>query len=600
MQSMPSTSLVMDDLTQGLNEWRNIQDIVRLTFKAFHDVLRTQAEAIKALERSVETKASRAEMAASLQQKANTADMAARLRELETQVATKADITDMERRALKTEMDASMRTQMSDIYGLLRSKAEDAEFKAFKEHADRQLSGLRADVTRVGSGLEAARTALDSKAGVAEVTAALAQKADTAEVEDKLRDKVSRKMFQEGLARKTDISQMDQVEGRLGQELADMRALVGRKADATALEEVSSRTERLRQRVEADSDTTAAALRTISATFDNTLADVRGRLENCTTQVATLHRNVGNYDQSLREVEGAFRDSLSKKADAIEVYRLLDRKADATAVTEALQHKASQDTVEAVLSKVDTALDLTTRLDALQRDVDTKLSEAKGLYQTIEGLARVEDVNKALLEVCAELENKAPNNEIARLEKQQAVINSGFAQNLYMARWLWKSTRTKAGNAVPWEVQAVNTDTDNFVWEEGKATIVTVSPGLYEVSLGFYTASGASRTKRSPPVIQVLVNGEVALTAQNNPNAAAAAAAAGAAGGAGYSYGGAASPAGKPSPGADRGTSTTGLMSSPVTGMTAWDVLLLPAKAKVAVTYVGEERGEGFLGLRKL
>ncbi|GLC55872.1 hypothetical protein PLESTB_001038300 [Pleodorina starrii] len=597
MQSMPSTSLVMDDLTQGLNEWRNIQDIVRLTFKAFHDVLRTQAEAIKALERSVETKASRAEMAASLQQKANTADMAARLRELETQVATKADITDMERRALKTEMDASMRTQMSDIYGLLRSKAEDAEFKAFKEHADRQLSGLRADVTRVGSGLEAARTALDSKAGVAEVTAALAQKADTAEVEDKLRDKVSRKMFQEGLARKTDISQMDQVEGRLGQELADMRALVGRKADATALEEVSSRTERLRQRVEADSDTTAAALRTISATFDNTLADVRGRLENCTTQVATLHRNVGNYDQSLREVEGAFRDSLSKKADAIEVYRLLDRKADATAVTEALQHKASQDTVEAVLSKVDTALDLTTRLDALQRDVDTKLSEAKGLYQTIEGLARVEDVNKALLEVCAELENKAPNNEIARLEKQQAVINSGFAQNLYMARWLWKSTRTKAGNAVPWEVQAVNTDTDNFVWEEGKATIVTVSPGLYEVSLGFYTASGASRTKRSPPVIQVLVNGEVALTAQNNPNAAAAA---GAAGGAGYSYGGAASPAGKPSPGADRGTSTTGLVSSPVTGMTAWDVLLLPAKAKVAVTYVGEERGEGFLGLRKL
>ncbi|GLC63861.1 hypothetical protein PLESTF_000091200 [Pleodorina starrii] len=98
----------------------------------------------------------------------------------------------------------------------------------------------------------------------------------------------------------------------------------------------------------------------------------------------------------------------------------------------------------------------------------------------------------------------------------------------------------------------------------------------------------------------VLVNGEVALTAQNNPNAAAAAGAAGAAGGAGYSYGGAASPAGKPSPGADRGTSTTGLVSSPVTGMTAWDVLLLPAKAKVAVTYVGEERGEGFLGLRKL
>lgn len=40
--------------------------------------------------------------------------------------------------------------------------------------------------------------------------------------------------------------------------------------------QVSNRTERLRQRVEADSDTTAAALRTISATFDNTLAGGMG------------------------------------------------------------------------------------------------------------------------------------------------------------------------------------------------------------------------------------------------------------------------------------------------------------------------------------
>ncbi|GLI62651.1 hypothetical protein VaNZ11_005299 [Volvox africanus] len=595
MQSMTSASLVLDDLTQGLNEWRNIQDIVRLTFKAFHDVLRTQAEAIKAIERSVDTKASRAEMAASLQQKANAADLAARMKEMETQMAQKADVADMERRALKTEMDASMRTQMTDIYNLLRAKAEDSEFKAFKEHADRQLSSLRADVTRLGSGLEATRTALDSKAGVAEVTAALAQKADLAEVEDKLRDKVSRKMFQEGLARKVDVTQMDQLEGRMGQELTDLRALVGRKADGTALEEVSSRTERLRQRVEADSDTTAAALRTISATFDNTLADVRGRLENCTTQLAGLQRNVGAFDQQLREVDGAFRETLSKKADAVEVYRLLDRKADAAAVMEALQHKASQETVDAVLSKVDNALDLTARLDALQRDVDSKLSEAKSLYTTIEGLARVEDVNKALLEVCAELENKAPVNEIVRLERQQAVINSGFAQNLYMGRWLWKSTRTKAGNAVPWEVQAVNTDTDNFIWEEGKATIVTVSPGLYEVSLGFYAATGATRAKRSPPVIQLLVNGEVALTPNTMANS-------GAGGAGGYSFGGAASPGNgaRPPPGQERGTSTTGLVSSPVTGMTAWDVVLLPAKAKIAVTYQGDERGEGFLGLRKL
>ncbi len=63
-------------------------------------------------------------------------------------------------------------------------------WQAFKEHSDRAQAALRADVSRLGSGLEAARTALDAKAGVAEVSAALAQKADVAEVDDKLRDKV--------------------------------------------------------------------------------------------------------------------------------------------------------------------------------------------------------------------------------------------------------------------------------------------------------------------------------------------------------------------------------------------------------------------------
>ncbi|KXZ50641.1 hypothetical protein GPECTOR_15g325 [Gonium pectorale] len=552
---MPSTSLVLEDLTQ-------------------------------AIERTVDTKASRAEMATSLQQKANAADMAARLRELEALLATKADVADMERRALKNEVEASLRTQMADVHTLLRSKTEDAEFKAFKEHADRQLSSLRTDVTRLGSGLEAARAALDSKAGVAEVSAALAQKADLAEVEDKLRDKISRKMFQEGMSRKADVAQLDQVETRLGQELADVRTLAGRKADATAVEEVSSRTERLRQRVEADSDTTAAALRTISATFDNTLADVRGRLEGTATQMASLQRNLGALEQGLREVDTAFRETISKKADAVEVYRLLDRKADATAVTEALQHKASQETVDMVLAKVDNALDLSARVEALQRDVESKIGEAK---------------------VCAELENKAPVNEIMRLERQQGVINSGFAQNLHMARWLWKSTRTKAGNAVPWEIQAVNTDSDNFLWEEGKATIVTVAPGLYEVYFGFYPAAGASRKGRAPPLIQLLINGEVAMVAVNNPSAIQAGS-----GGAAGAYIGAASPAGARSPrtgtssiasgppGMERATSTTGLVTSNTTGLTGWDVLSLPAKAKIAVTYQGEDRGEGFLGLRKL
>ena len=49
-------SVVVDDLTEGSNDVGDIQDIVRLTFKAFHDVLlrSSQGDAIQRLEASAE------------------------------------------------------------------------------------------------------------------------------------------------------------------------------------------------------------------------------------------------------------------------------------------------------------------------------------------------------------------------------------------------------------------------------------------------------------------------------------------------------------------------------------------------------------------
>ena len=60
---------------------------MRLTFKAFHEVLRQQGDSIKALERTLDGKAGRTEVAAALQQKANASEMAARLAEVGCQRA---------------------------------------------------------------------------------------------------------------------------------------------------------------------------------------------------------------------------------------------------------------------------------------------------------------------------------------------------------------------------------------------------------------------------------------------------------------------------------------------------------------------------------
>lgn len=39
---------------QGMNEWRNIQDVIRSTFKALHDVIKAQGDAVKSLERQMD------------------------------------------------------------------------------------------------------------------------------------------------------------------------------------------------------------------------------------------------------------------------------------------------------------------------------------------------------------------------------------------------------------------------------------------------------------------------------------------------------------------------------------------------------------------
>jgi hypothetical protein len=74
-----------------MNDWRNIQDVVRMTFKAFHDVLRAQGDAIKNLERVVEAKANRKEVSAALACKAPAAEVCCQLKDLEHQLCLKVD-----------------------------------------------------------------------------------------------------------------------------------------------------------------------------------------------------------------------------------------------------------------------------------------------------------------------------------------------------------------------------------------------------------------------------------------------------------------------------------------------------------------------------
>lgn len=78
----PYAPSIVQDLLAGSTDWKNIQDIVKLTLKAIADVLRSHGLALRELERLAPTKASKAEMNAGLSLKANVADVSRTIAEL--------------------------------------------------------------------------------------------------------------------------------------------------------------------------------------------------------------------------------------------------------------------------------------------------------------------------------------------------------------------------------------------------------------------------------------------------------------------------------------------------------------------------------------
>jgi len=124
----------------------------------------------------------------------------------------------------------------------------------------------------------------------------------------------------------------------------------------------------------------------------------------------------------------------------------------------------------------------------------------------MERKADVDDVNRSLLEVNRELSLRPTLTELNRVVGEQSLIMESLCSEHLLGRWIWKSGRTKGDkHAVPWNVQNINTNPENFVWEKDKASITCTAPGLYEVTFGFFT--------RRKPAVQLLINGEPVLSA---------------------------------------------------------------------------------------
>jgi len=226
-----------------------------------------------------------------------------------------------------------------------------------------------------------------------------------------------------------------------------------------------------------------------------------------------------------------------------------------------LEHLESSDANTEELKKKADARDLS----LLSEEVKGK-ADMQDVGTLLDSKAGVEEVNDALKQVSESLEQKASAGDVNALQQRLHAIPTGPRGESSVGRWVWKSGKTKSGG-LPWNAEAVNTDPSNLLYERDKPTIQAVIPGLYEVNFGVFTA------KR--PQVQLLVNGEPVLSAVNSSTYAVH-----------HSSG--------------RLASTAMHSAGNVTGLSLIDFLSLPANAKIAISFEREEKGTGFLCLKKL
>ena len=202
----------------------------------------------------------------------------------------------------------------------------------------------------------------------------------------------------------------------------------------------------------------------------------------------------------------------------------------------------------------------------IHKDMNTK-ADLKNILNLLKNKLDNESFNDIINTLKKEIQTKTPLIDFSSAMDNQAIINDTLCNENNIGRWLWKSGKIKNNLSIPWEVQIINTSNDNFLWEKDKTFINIKEGGLYEIKMGFFADK--------KPMIQILINGEVVISAINS-----------------NSYVIHQSPGGRM-----KGTGKTSFGN--VAGLTMVDFVLLPDNAKLSISYTGE-KGIGFLGLKKL
>ena len=205
------STVYVDNLLSGVNEWRNIQEIVRTTIKSLTDVVKAQGIAIKELEKQVNSKASKIEMINGLGSKANINDVMRTFNEVAASIDSRPTVEEvnylLDEKVNKADLIYSLNSKPSfeDVRTMLLSKTQELNFKdELEQEFNKKLDELNRENNKKLSQLALSKD-------LQQVVSLLETKANTNDVNEALSSKASKESVVSALQRKMNKSEVDAI-----------------------------------------------------------------------------------------------------------------------------------------------------------------------------------------------------------------------------------------------------------------------------------------------------------------------------------------------------------------------------------------------------
>ena len=242
MDADPHSLSIIQGLMQPTKDWVDIQDIVKLTFKAILESMQMQSQSIRDLELAVNSKASKSEVNLCLAQKANISDVTQTMKEIAGNIQARATLEDvqalMEEKVSRSEFQYSIKDKAG--LGEMRLAMEKKiDIEIFKDEINnllrkiddfKKVINLHAESSATMRDIEEIKKELRHKASIDEVNTRLQQKAGKDSVANALKRKVNINDLEIAFSHKADIKDIESI-----------IKLLDNKADIMKIHEIQSK-----------------------------------------------------------------------------------------------------------------------------------------------------------------------------------------------------------------------------------------------------------------------------------------------------------------------------------------------------------------------